>query len=39
MIIVGQVTSQEEAEEIMYIRKICTVGKRARSLAGNSKEE
>jgi len=37
MMIVGQITSQEEADEIMYISKIFKVGKRARLLAESSK--
>jgi len=37
MIIVGQITSQEEADEIMYISKIYKVAKRARILAESTK--
>jgi len=37
MIIVGQITSQEEADEILSISKIFKVGKRARHLAESAK--
>ena len=39
MIIVGQVTSQEEADEILSVSKISRVGKRARLLAESSKKD
>jgi len=39
MIIVGQVATEEEAEEIRYIQKICIVGNRARCLAEKTREE
>ena len=39
MMVVGQVTTREEAEEIAYIRKIFVVGNRVRSLATKTREE
>jgi len=39
MIVVGQVSTREEAEEIAYIRKIYLVGNLARSLATKTREE
>jgi hypothetical protein len=43
MLIVGQVSSQEEANEITFIAKLFVVGQRARLLAqeqnNNKKEE
>lgn len=39
MIVVGQVSTREEAEEIAYIRKLFLVGNRARSLATKTREE
>lgn len=39
MIVVGQVSTREEAEEIAYIRKLSLVGNRARSLATKTREE
>ncbi len=38
MMIVGQVSSQEEANEITFIARLFIVGQRARSLAKNEKE-
>jgi len=38
MIVVGQITTAEEAKEIEYIKKICLVGSRARFLAGEMQE-
>jgi hypothetical protein len=35
MMIVGQVSSQEEANEITFIARLFIVGQRARSLAKN----
>jgi hypothetical protein len=39
MIIVGYISTQEEAEEIAYIKKIFVIGNRARSLAENTRKE
>jgi len=39
MIVVGQVSTREEAEEIEYIRKLYLVGSRARLLATKTREE
>jgi len=39
MIVVGQVSTREEAEEIEYIRKLYLVGNRARLLATKTREE
>jgi len=36
MIVVGQVTSREEAKEIEFIHQICLVATRARFLANSS---
>jgi hypothetical protein len=37
MMIVGQVSTQEEAKEMEFIAKLLVVGKRARVLASKSK--
>ena len=39
MLIVGQVSSKEEANEITFIAKLFIVGQRARFLASNKKVE
>jgi len=39
MMIVGQVSSQEEANEITFIARLFIVGQHARSLAGKTKED
>ena len=39
MLIVGQVSSKEEANEITFIAKLFIVGQRARFLASNKKAE
>jgi hypothetical protein len=39
MLIVGQVSSKEEASEINFIAKLFLVGQRARYLALNKKED
>jgi len=39
MLIVGQVSSKEEANEITFIAKLFIVGQRARFLASNKKSE
>jgi hypothetical protein len=38
MIIVGQVSSQEEANEISFIAKIFIVGQQFRSLSGRNRD-
>jgi hypothetical protein len=38
MIIVGQVSSREEAEEIEYISRLSVIANRARALAGKTKK-
>jgi hypothetical protein len=39
MLIVGQVSSKEEANEITFIAKLFIVGQRARFLASNKKAD
>jgi hypothetical protein len=39
MLIVGQVNSQEELNEITFIAKLFVVGQRARDLASQEKEK
>ncbi len=39
MMIVGQISSQEEAKEITFIAKLFMVGQRARFLAQQQKKE
>ena len=39
MLIVGQVSSQEEANEITFIAKLFLVGQRARDLAHEQKKK
>jgi len=39
MIVVGSVSTREEAKEIEYIRQLFTVGNRARVLANQTKEK
>jgi hypothetical protein len=39
MLIVGQVSSKEEANEITFIAKLFVVGQRARDLAHSSKKK
>jgi len=39
MMIVGQISSQEEAKEITFIAKLFMVGQRARFLAQQQKRE
>jgi len=39
MIVVGQLLTAEEVEEIIDIRNICIVGNRARLLASKSNEK
>ena len=39
MLIVGQVSSQEEANEITFIAKLFVVGQRAKELAQETKQK
>ena len=39
MLIVGQVSNQEEANEITFIAKLFVVGQRARDLAQDAKKK
>lgn len=39
MMIVGQISSKDEAKEITFIAKLFVVGQRARDLAHNNKKE
>jgi hypothetical protein len=39
MIVVGQISTLEEAKEIEYIRRLALVGNRARTLALKTREE